>query len=34
MKDWVARYAAVNTPDAIGSDAAGKQKRPGKKARK
>ncbi len=34
MKDWVARYAAVNTPDAIGSDAAGKQKRSGKKARK
>lgn len=34
MKDWVARYAAVNTPDAIGSDAVGKQKRSGKKARK
>ena len=34
MKDWVARYAAVNTPDAIGADAAGKQKHSGKKARK
>ncbi|MET0815438.1 MAG: class III poly(R)-hydroxyalkanoic acid synthase subunit PhaE [Pseudoxanthomonas sp.] len=34
MKDWVARYAAVNTPDAIPSGATGKQKRSGKKARK
>ena len=34
MKDWVARYAAASTPDAIAPDTSGKQKRSGKKARK